>query len=77
MSLEQILKQIDDSTRVASYDPDAPQYARTRSGIEVAVKQAKEELARLRGAYEQAVLAQGVAIFLYGPSDKTKLAAKL
>lgn len=71
MTLEQILKQIDGAEKTANIDIESPVYARTRSGIEVAVKQAKEELGKLRGQYEAAVLAQGVAIFLYGPSDKT------
>jgi hypothetical protein len=76
-TLEEILKRLDSAQKMANIDPDDPVYTKTRAGIEVAVRQAKEDLVRLRRDYERKVLETGVAIFLYGPADKAKVFGQL
>jgi hypothetical protein len=76
-NLEEILKQLDVAEQTASIDPNEPQYARTRSGIENSVKQAKEKVQKLKEDYAKTVQQNGVAIFLNGPSDKVQAFAKL
>lgn len=70
--LEEILNKLDDAKRTAALNPDAPEYSRTRSGIETAVREAKIEAKKLSKEYETAVLGSGVAIFLFGSPEKTK-----
>jgi len=77
MTLEEILKNIDQTEKLALIDPSEPQYARTRNGIEVAVRQAKERLGKLKEEYAKAVQGNGVAIFLFGSPEKCATFSKL
>lgn len=71
-SLETLLNKLDHAEKTSKLDPNEPQYAKTRSGIESAVVKAKESVGKLREEYAQAILNNGVAIFLSGPKDKTE-----
>lgn len=77
MNLEQIIKNLEDAERTAAIDPNEPQYTRSRSGIETAVKAAKARAAQLKSEYGKALQDNGVAIFLHGPADKVQMFTKL
>jgi hypothetical protein len=68
--LSGLLDSLDEARRIASIDVDEPVYQRTRSGMQVAVEHAKQDVKRLQTEYEDSVLKHGVAIFMYGPNEK-------
>lgn len=70
MSLENLLKEITENTRLANIDVNAKEYRLTKAGMEMAVTSAKSKLADLLADYKDALLTSGVAIFLSGPSEK-------
>ena len=76
-NLENILGDLDATKKMASINPDEPQYARTRAGIQTAVMQAQGKVEALKTEYGATVQKNGVAIFLYGPPDKTQEFAAL
>lgn len=75
--LSTILNQLEKAKNTASIDPDAPEYAKTRAGISVAIQNAKDSLPGLLKQYESALLKHGVAIFLFGSKEKTAEFARL
>lgn len=77
MTLEEILKGIDAAAVMAAIDTTEPQYAKTKTGMDVAVRQAKERLAKLKEDYAKTVLQSGVAIFLFGSAEKCATFSKL
>lgn len=72
MTLEELVTSIEAAEKTALIDADDPQYARTRTGILSAIGAAKARLETLKTQYAEGVLYNGVAIFLYGPRDKTE-----
>lgn len=67
-----ILNKLEAAKKMASVDPDDPEYSKTKAGIAVAVQHAKDNLKGLLKDYESALFKNGVAIFLFGPPEKTK-----
>lgn len=77
MTTEELLNKLDQAEKMAVANPDDPKYARTRTGIETAVQQAKRDVVDLRTKYAAAILKNGVAIFLNGPKAKAVQFAQL
>lgn len=70
-TLEKILNELDQAQSLAATNADEPQYARTRAGIQAAIQNAIFRVEVLKEEYAKTVLKNGIAIFLYGPADKT------
>lgn len=71
MTLQELVEGIESAEKTASINADEPQYARTRSGILSSIGAAKTRLDALKRDYANSIMTNGVAIFLYGPANKT------
>jgi hypothetical protein len=70
-TLENILNDVQNNTRIAATELDAV-HPDVRPGFEMAIREANENLARLRDEYRQRVFATSVGFFVTGEPEKVE-----